>query len=208
MAPMPYVAAPAEASDPANRLGKKVASLAVFYLDHPQVTVGLEAFTNQGVYPRLVLYRQALELGWPIGRKGRRVKPRLPPGAGHLHQNIPPILVAPMDDRGERPARAGAAQQGRNPDVSGNLSRHGGVFTTISPGGARFAPLSGEPRKPFGRLPMLATLASSVFDAVATAPTAEDQRIGVYVLAGIFGLLVSGIVSCIKEMRNETATRP
>jgi hypothetical protein len=55
---------------------------------------------------------------------------------------------------------------------------------------------------------MLATLASSAFDAVATAPTAEDQRLGVYVLAGIFGLLVSGIVSCIKEMRNETAARP
>jgi hypothetical protein len=59
-----------------------------------------------------------------------------------------------------------------------------------------------------GNLLMLAVLASSVFDAVAIAPTAEDQRIGVYVLAGIFGLLVSGIVSCIKEMRNQTAERP
>jgi hypothetical protein len=55
---------------------------------------------------------------------------------------------------------------------------------------------------------MLATLASSIFDAVATAPTAEDQRIGVYVLAAIFGLLVSGIISCIKEMRIKTAAPP
>ena len=49
---------------------------------------------------------------------------------------------------------------------------------------------------------MLAFLSSSIFDAVATIPTAEDQRTGVYVLAGIFGLLVSGIISCIKEMRS------
>ena len=54
---------------------------------------------------------------------------------------------------------------------------------------------------------MLATLASSVFDAVATAPTAEDQRIGVYVLAGIVGLLVSGVISCIKEARKAAARR-
>ena len=49
---------------------------------------------------------------------------------------------------------------------------------------------------------MLAFLSSSIFDAVATIPTAEDQRTGIYVLAGIFGLLVSGIISCIKEMRS------
>jgi hypothetical protein len=55
---------------------------------------------------------------------------------------------------------------------------------------------------------MLATLASSVFDAVATAPTAEDQRIGVYVFAGIVGLLVSGIISCIKEARKAARAQP
>jgi hypothetical protein len=53
---------------------------------------------------------------------------------------------------------------------------------------------------------MIVTLASSVYDAVATAPTAEDQRIGVCVLAGIVGLLVSGVISCIKEAR-KTASR-
>ena len=52
---------------------------------------------------------------------------------------------------------------------------------------------------------MLATLTQSIFDAVAVAPTAENVRTGVYVMAGIFGLLVSGIISCIKEMRSAKA---
>jgi hypothetical protein len=54
---------------------------------------------------------------------------------------------------------------------------------------------------------MLATLSQSIFDAVAVIPTAEGERTGVYVLAGIAGLLVSGIVSCIKEARNAAAER-
>lgn len=36
----------------------------------------------------------------------------------------------------------------------------------------------------------------------------SQERMGVYVLAAILGLLVSGIVSCIKEMRNEASNRP
>jgi hypothetical protein len=55
---------------------------------------------------------------------------------------------------------------------------------------------------------MLAVLATSIFDAVAETPAAEDQRVGVYVLAGIVGLLVSGLISCIKELRAEAAERP
>lgn len=43
---------------------------------------------------------------------------------------------------------------------------------------------------------------------VATQPTPEAQRLGVYVLAAIFGLLVCGVVSVIKELREETANRP
>jgi len=43
---------------------------------------------------------------------------------------------------------------------------------------------------------------------IATQPTAEAQRIGVYVLAAIVGLVVCGIVSVIKELRQETADRP
>jgi hypothetical protein len=52
---------------------------------------------------------------------------------------------------------------------------------------------------------MLATLTHSIFDAVAMTPTPENVRTGVYVLAGIFGLLVSGIISCAKEMRSARA---
>ena len=38
--------------------------------------------------------------------------------------------------------------------------------------------------------------------------TPEAARIGVYVLAAIFGLLVCGAISVIKELREETAHRP
>ncbi|MEQ1608139.1 MAG: hypothetical protein ABL956_04090 [Hyphomonadaceae bacterium] len=43
---------------------------------------------------------------------------------------------------------------------------------------------------------------------IAATPTAEAARMGVYVMAAIFGLLVSGLVSIAKEMRGETAHRP
>ena len=52
---------------------------------------------------------------------------------------------------------------------------------------------------------MLATLTHSIFDAVAVTPTPENVRTGVYVMAGIFGLLVSGVISCVKEMRSARA---
>ncbi len=54
---------------------------------------------------------------------------------------------------------------------------------------------------------MLALTVQSIFDAVAATPSAEDHRTGVYVMAGICGLLVSGVISCIKEMRSEAAER-
>ena len=43
---------------------------------------------------------------------------------------------------------------------------------------------------------------------IATQPTAEAERMGVYALAAIFGLLVCGIVSVAKELREERAARP
>jgi len=43
---------------------------------------------------------------------------------------------------------------------------------------------------------------------IAAQPTAEAQRIGVYVLAAIFGLLVCGAISVAKELRRERAERP
>lgn len=42
---------------------------------------------------------------------------------------------------------------------------------------------------------------------IALSIDPSQERMGVYVLAAIFGLLVSGIVSCIKEARNEAASR-
>lgn len=54
---------------------------------------------------------------------------------------------------------------------------------------------------------MLAALSQSIFDAVAVVPTEADVRTGVYVLAGITGLMVSGIISCIKEMQAAKADR-
>jgi hypothetical protein len=43
---------------------------------------------------------------------------------------------------------------------------------------------------------------------IANQPTADAQRIGVYALAAIFGLLVCGVISVIKELRQETSGRP
>ncbi|HVY88301.1 MAG TPA: hypothetical protein VG942_05495 [Hyphomonadaceae bacterium] len=54
---------------------------------------------------------------------------------------------------------------------------------------------------------ILAAAAQIAFQAAAE-PSPSAQRIGVYVTAAVFGLLVSGIISCIKEVRNELAARP
>lgn len=49
-----------------------------------------------------------------------------------------------------------------------------------------------------------------MFDAslLATTPaTPEAERIGVYVLAAIVGLLVCGLISLVRELRAETTER-
>lgn len=43
---------------------------------------------------------------------------------------------------------------------------------------------------------------------VVSQATPEADRLGVYVLAAIFGLLVCGLISVTKELREETAQRP
>jgi hypothetical protein len=58
-------------------------------------------------------------------------------------------------------------------------------------------------RKPFGQATVLETVT-----LIAAQPTAEAQRIGVYVLAAIVGLLVCGAISVAKELRRERAERP
>lgn len=45
-------------------------------------------------------------------------------------------------------------------------------------------------------------------DIIASQPTPEAERLGIYVLAAIFGLLVCGFVSVAKELRQEAADRP
>lgn len=50
------------------------------------------------------------------------------------------------------------------------------------------------------------TLATASF--IINQPTPEAQRLGVYVLAAIFGLLVCGVISVAKELRAEAAQRP
>ena len=41
----------------------------------------------------------------------------------------------------------------------------------------------------------------------AAAPSAEAERIGVYVLAAIVGLLVAGLISIARELRSEASDR-
>lgn len=53
-------------------------------------------------------------------------------------------------------------------------------------------------------LSMLALTAST---HGASVPPGEAQRIGVYVLAGLFGLLVTGVIACAKEYRRDLAER-
>lgn len=43
---------------------------------------------------------------------------------------------------------------------------------------------------------------------VAIQPSAEAQRIGVYVLAAIVGLLVCGLITIARELRAEAVSRP
>ena len=43
---------------------------------------------------------------------------------------------------------------------------------------------------------------------VVSQPTLEAERLGVYVLAAIIGLLVCGVISVTRELREETAQRP
>ncbi len=43
---------------------------------------------------------------------------------------------------------------------------------------------------------------------IATQPTPQAERLGVYILAAISGLLVCGLISVVQEMRAETSTRP
>lgn len=42
---------------------------------------------------------------------------------------------------------------------------------------------------------------------VASAPSPEAERIGVYVMAAIVGLLVSGLISIARELRPEPSDR-
>ena len=42
---------------------------------------------------------------------------------------------------------------------------------------------------------------------VASQPTPDAQRIGVYVLAAVFGLLICGFIGLAKELRQEAAER-
>jgi hypothetical protein len=76
----------------------------------------------------------------------------------------------------------------------------------ISRTGAPIALVQQDPRKPFG-VPVLATLAASIFDAIPQPPSPEDLRSGVYVWSAIVGLVTSGIISCIKEARAAARTR-
>lgn len=78
----------------------------------------------------------------------------------------------------------------------------------ISRAGAPIAPIDQNPRKPFGRIPVLAVLAASVFDAIPLGTSPEDLRAGVYVWAAIVGLATSGIISIMKEMRTAALARP
>jgi hypothetical protein len=50
--------------------------------------------------------------------------------------------------------------------------------------------------------------AISVFEAIPQAISPEDHRIGVYILSLITGLLVSGLISVIKDARKQARVRP
>jgi hypothetical protein len=48
----------------------------------------------------------------------------------------------------------------------------------------------------------------SLSSLVFSQPTPEAERMGVYVLAAVFGLLVCGLVGIAKELREEARSRP
>lgn len=54
---------------------------------------------------------------------------------------------------------------------------------------------------------MLQALLLSAASAGRFAPTPSDERLGVYVLSAIVGIVVCGLISCAKEMRAEKAAR-
>lgn len=54
---------------------------------------------------------------------------------------------------------------------------------------------------------MLEALKSSAAGLAVAGPTPADERLGVYVFAAIVGVLVSGLISCAKELRKEAALR-
>ncbi|MDP3492593.1 MAG: hypothetical protein Q8R82_05730 [Hyphomonadaceae bacterium] len=43
---------------------------------------------------------------------------------------------------------------------------------------------------------------------IATQPTPEPNRLDTFVLTSIMALLVCGLLSVVREMREETAARP
>jgi hypothetical protein len=47
----------------------------------------------------------------------------------------------------------------------------------------------------------------SAASLAGASPSPSDERLGVYILAAITGVLVSGLISCAKEMRKEAALR-
>ena len=54
---------------------------------------------------------------------------------------------------------------------------------------------------------LLQTLALTASTHGAAMSQAETQRIGVYVLAGLTGLLVTGVIACLKELRRDMEDR-
>jgi ABC-type transport system involved in cytochrome c biogenesis permease subunit len=107
-----------------------------------------------------------------------------------------------MDNRREGASDRGAAQQGRNPEVGGNLASHQAIYHKS----AGWRPLCTI----FGRtaLTCWASMTLETARFVVSQPTPEAERIGVYVLAAIVGLLICGLISVAKELREEAARRP
>jgi hypothetical protein len=54
---------------------------------------------------------------------------------------------------------------------------------------------------------MLEALLLSAAGIARATPTPADERVGIYILAAIVGALVSGLISCAKELRKERAER-
>jgi hypothetical protein len=54
---------------------------------------------------------------------------------------------------------------------------------------------------------MLQVLFLSAASTAGALPTPAQERIGIYVLAAIVGVLVSGLITCAKEIRRQRADR-